>query len=177
MKQMVLELLFCLLALGNTAIHNHQLRDLTFGVADRARYRLQDSPTAVLVPDPVLQPFSDASFPRFSCCLQHLEAIVGMDLLERGSLAQLRRRVTQNSLVSRTVVQPSSLHVHQSNHVGCIFGDNLKEFLVLLGLPVDQVNSKLLVDHQNGQRGRNPEPLQQHVQVSWEIYRPECCGS
>src|ERR1035437_3721499 len=156
-KQIVLELLFRPLALGNIAIHNYQLRDFTFGVVDCARHGFQHPPTAVFVLDPVLQPFSYSSLPRFSCRFEHLEAIVGMDLLEGGSLAQLCCGVTQDPLVGGTVVQPPSIHVHESNHVRGVLGDDLEKLFILLGFPMDLVNPELLVDHQNGQRAqRNP---------------------
>ncbi len=90
MKQVVLELFFRPFALGDVAIHNHQLRDFTLRVPDRARHRLQYPPADVLVPDAVFQPPPGARLSSLPRRVEYPEAIVRMDLLEGRSLAQLR---------------------------------------------------------------------------------------
>jgi hypothetical protein len=105
-KQVVLELFFRPLALGDVAIHNHQLRHCTLGIPDRARHRLSTRQLPSLVLDTIFQPLSCARLSSLARRVEHPEAIVRMNLLEGGSFPQLRRRVTQGSFVNRTVVPP-----------------------------------------------------------------------
>ena len=164
MKQIVLQLLLRPLALGHVAIHNHQLRDFALRIPDRAGQRLQHPPAPILVLDPILELLSNPALPRLPRRLQHSQPVIRMNLLKRRSLPQLRRRIPQDPLVSRTVVQPPPLHVDQRNHVCSILRDDLKQFLLLLRRPVNPKKPKLLVDDKTGQRPeRNPKPWQMHT--------------
>src|ERR1700752_597653 len=95
--------------------------------------------------DAILQTPSYSGLTRLTRRLQNFEAILGMNLLELRSLAQLRRRISQNSFVGRAVVQSPSLHVDQSDHVGGVFRHDLEQFLFLLPLPTDGENAELLI--------------------------------
>jgi len=65
---------------AHITVHNHQLRDFAFVVADGACHRFQHTPGAILGLDAVVRLLSNARFPRFSRRLENPEAIVGMDL-------------------------------------------------------------------------------------------------
>ncbi len=86
-EEIVFQLLFRALAFSDVAIHDDQFRDLPFVVANRARHGLQYAPAGIFVLDAVLQPFPDASLACFSGRIENPEAIVGMNLFKRGSLA------------------------------------------------------------------------------------------
>ena len=165
-KQVVFELLFGALALGDIAIHDHQFRDFALVVADGAGNGLENPPTAVLVLDAIFQTLSFASLTRLARGLENLEAIVGMDLFEGRSLTQFRGRVTENSFVCGTVLETSSLDVDQGNHVGGVLGDDLEQLLILSGLAMNAINPHLLEEDENGQRAeRNRKPWQ-HAEFS-----------
>ena len=110
-KRVVLEFFFRSLALGHVAIHDDQLCDLALLVPDGAGHRLEHPPAAVFVADAVFQLFPDSRAAGLARCLQHLETILWMDLLKRRSLGEFRRRITQNSFIRGTVVEPPPLHI------------------------------------------------------------------
>ena len=105
------------LALSDVTVHDHQLR-LAFGVANGARDRLQHPPASVLMLDAVLQLFAHSALARLPSRLQHSHAVVGMDLLERRRLAQLRRAVAKDPSVGWAVIQAPAFDVDQGDHVG-----------------------------------------------------------
>jgi hypothetical protein len=84
------------------------------------------------------------SFAGFSGSFEDFEAVVGMNLLERGSFSQFRGGVSRDSFVGSAVVQASSFYVDQRDHVGGAFGDDLEELLTVLGLPIDLMNPELI---------------------------------
>jgi hypothetical protein len=59
-----------------------------------------------------------------------------------------------------------SFDIHQGNHVGSIFGDDLKYLLPPSGVTMDLVNPELLVNSQQDQGGESkPIPLQGHATI------------
>src|SRR5580704_14005545 len=90
MKGVVLQLLFRSFALSNVAIDDDQLTYFAFVVANGAGDRFQNPPGTIFVTDAVIQFLADSGGTRFARRLQHLETIVRMNLIERGSFPQLR---------------------------------------------------------------------------------------
>src|SRR6202789_1715037 len=160
-KRIVLRLLLSLFSICDITIHDDQLGDIAFLVPDRARYGLQNAPTAILVADAILPFSADSRAASFLRCFEHAKAIVRMDLFKRRSSAKFRGRIAQDSLVCGTVVEAASLHIDQSNHVGGIFCDDLKQLFALLRLPMDLVDADLLVDCDDYQRSEG-EPFPIH---------------
>jgi hypothetical protein len=140
---------FGALALGDVTVHDHQLGHFAFGIVNRAGYRFQHAPASVFVLDAVLELPSDSALARFPRRFQNSHAVVGMNLLKRRRLAQLRGRVTEHSLVSRAVVQAPSLDVDQGNHIGRVFGDRLENLVFLAEFAVGLKDPQLLDDHQD----------------------------
>ena len=96
--------------------------------------------------------------------LQHLEAILRMNLLERRCLPQLSRGISEDSLVCGTVVKSVSFDVYQRNHVRRIFRDDLKQLFALVGLPPDPIDAQLIPDHEDRHRAQTyPIPLRHHA--------------
>ena len=167
MEEIVLELLLGSLALADVAVHDHQLRHLALAVSNRAGHRLQYAPASILVLDAVLESLANAGFARLARGLKHPETIVRMNLLEGRGLAQFCRRVPQNLLVGRAVVETAPFHVDQRDHVRRVFGDNLEKLFLGFCLALDPVETQLLVQQQDHHRSeRNPEPLRQHADFS-----------
>jgi hypothetical protein len=82
--------------------------------------------------DPIFQPPAEAGLARFSRRFQHLEPVIGMNLFKGGSLAQFRRRLSQDSFISRTAVEPPSFDVDQRDHVGGVLGDDPEQLFLFL---------------------------------------------
>ena len=80
--QVVLELLFGPLAVGDVAVDDDQLGDGARGITDGAGKRLQHSPAAVFVLDAIFQTLADTGFARFSGSFQDFETVVDMNLLK-----------------------------------------------------------------------------------------------
>ena len=154
----VLQLFFGSFALGDVAIHDDQFRDLAFLIADSAGERFQNPPGTVFVADAVFELSSDSRAARLAGCLQHLEAIVRVDLLEGRGFPQFGRGIAENSLVGGTVVKAMSFDVDQRDQVGGVFGDDLEQLLALLRIPVNAVHAELLVDHGQDQ-GAESDPI------------------
>src|ERR1700733_1333813 len=84
------------------------------------------APRPILVANPVFETFASTGGVSFFGGLQHTRAIVGMHLIERRCGSQFSRSISQHLFVRGTVVQTMSLPVDQCDHVGGIFGDDLK---------------------------------------------------
>ncbi len=159
MEEVVFELLLGALAFGDVAIHNDQLRDFTVEIADCAGQRLDHTPAPVFVLDAIFETLAHSALARFARRLKHAHAVVRMDLLKRRRLAQLGRRVTEHSLVGRAVVQASSFHIDERNHVGGVFGNCLEDLVLPSKIAVRAVESQFLSHHENGRRSQsNPGP-------------------
>jgi hypothetical protein len=65
-----------------------------------------------------------------------------MNLFEAGSLRELARRVTQNPVIGRTVVESPPLGVDQSDHIGGILGDDAKQFIAFPGTSLAEINPR-----------------------------------
>ena len=75
--------LFRALALGDIAVHDHQLFGFPFGIANSAGRRLQDAPGTVLVAYPIFQPFSLTGGAGLVRRFQHALTVIGMNLVNR----------------------------------------------------------------------------------------------
>jgi hypothetical protein len=83
MKRAVLQWFLHSVALADFAVHDDQLRHLALLVPDSGRDRLRDPLGAVVVLDAVIQLSSASRAARPAGRLEHLKAIIGMDLLKR----------------------------------------------------------------------------------------------
>ena len=120
------ERLLRLFALGDIPIHDDEFFDLSPIVLDRVRGGFQNAPSPILVPHAIFQPLSSASPVGLFGRLQHTLAIRRVNLIKRGTVTQFFDRISEHFLIGRAVVKPPSATIHDGNHVGSIFGDELK---------------------------------------------------
>ena len=133
-------------AFRGVAIHDHQFFRLPFSVANDAGAGLQHEPGAVLVLEAILQCFPDSRLPRLLGGSLNTFAIIGMDLLEGRGRLQFFRRIAKDSLVGKAVKKTLSMHVYNSDHVGGVLANQVKQLFTLNKLSADAVNQKMLID-------------------------------
>jgi hypothetical protein len=153
MQGVVGQFFFRVDALGDVPVDDHQLLDLAVLVLDGSGGGLENSPGPVLMAQAILQALADAGGACLAPCLQYLETIVGMDLFEDRSLAEFARRVAQDPLIGRAVVEAMPLGVDQGNHVGCDFGNDAKQFFALLRAPMSQIDPNILRGYDQQEHG------------------------
>src|SRR5436853_7416309 len=94
---------------------------------------------------PVFQSLALAGGTGLARRFQHPGAIVGMNLFNRRSGLQFLRRVSEHVLISWTVVDSLASAIHDSDHVGGIFGDELKELVPVRQLSPDSLQLQVLI--------------------------------
>ena len=109
---------------------------------------------------------------------QHLETVVGMNLLKGGSLPQFGRGIAENALVSGAVIKAASFDVDQGNHVGGVFSDDLKQLFAFFRLPANPIDEELLQGQKRGQCAESdPIPVCSHC-VQKNVFKEDIgkCG-
>src|ERR1700722_5064949 len=75
-----------------------------------------------------------------------------MNLLKGRGLSKLGCRVAQNTFIGGAVVETLAFRIDQRDHIGGVFGDDLKKLFALPGLAPDVEDVELQVRGQYDQR-------------------------
>jgi hypothetical protein len=118
---------------GDVTIHDHQLLDLSFGVANGAGGGLEGAPRAVLVAQAILETLADARFARLAGGFADFGAIFVMNLLEDRSASEFGGGVSKNLVVGGALIKAAPFDVNERDHVGGVLGDDLEELFAVSG--------------------------------------------
>jgi hypothetical protein len=176
---------------GDVTIHDHQLLDLSFGVANGAGGGVEGEPRAVLVAQAILETLADARFARLAGGFADFGAIFGMNLLEDRSASEFGGGVSKNLGVGGALIKAAPFDVNERDHVSGVLGDDLEELFTVSGAAGGEEYPDLLHGEEEGEREedgpsgseedgemrRRDEGEGKHAKIPWRMNgsRNPCC--